>query len=79
MDKEEYDRLFKDVQELEAQTGLKLLTRNESHYRNGDLSEVSWSNNGRTVFRQKDPFTPHSTYFVDMAEWGQIMYRDPTR
>lgn len=42
------------------------------------LSEVSYSNNFNTVFRQSRPFTPETSYWVDEQLWRGIVYRDPT-
>lgn len=79
MTKQEYDQKLKDVQEIEAQTGLTILTRFEHHDENGAISAAGWTCNGRTVFEQSRPFTPETTYRVDEEQWGKIVYADPTR
>lgn len=79
MDKAEYDQKLKDVQEIEAQTGLEILSRKQSYDKDGKLSEVSYSNNFNTVFRQTYPFTLETTYWVDEQLWNGIVYRDPSR
>lgn len=79
MTKDEYDQKLKDVQEIEAQTGLKILTRFEHHAKDGSIHDAGWSWNGFTVFRQTKPFTPETTYWVNEEQWGKIVYSDPTR
>lgn len=79
MTKDEYDRKLKDVQEIEAQTGLQILTRFEYHDKDGAIAEAGFSHNGRTVFRQTWPFTERTEYFVDDRLWSGIVYSDPTR
>lgn len=79
MDKATYDRKLMDVQEIAAQTGLKLLTVNMHYDDDGRMVEATWSNNGQTVFRQRHPFTEHTTYHVDEGLWRRLVYSDPTR
>ena len=80
MTREEYNQKLQDVQEIEAQTGLTILKRVEFHDAEGRLTSAGFSDaGGHTVFRQTDPFTGHTEYFVDEARWGNIVYRDPTR
>lgn len=79
MTKDEYDRMLKDVQEIEAQSGLDILTKFEHIDKDGMIHDAGWSHNGMTVFRQTRPFSPETEYYVDRHEWGKIVYADPTR
>jgi hypothetical protein len=79
MTKDEYDRMLKDVQEIEAQTGLQILTPFQHIDDDGMIHSAGWTHNGLTVFRQTRPFTPETTYYVNESAWGRIVYSDPTR
>jgi hypothetical protein len=79
MTKDEYDQKLKEVQEIEAQTGLDILTSFQHHDNDGSIDSAGFSNQGQTVFRQTKPFTPETTYWVDEYLWRGIVYRDPTR
>ena len=75
MDRAQYNAQLQEVQEIEDQVGYPIL-RPYQYYDGERLAECGYSLHGFTVFRQTNPFTDHSRYFVDESQRRKIIYCD---
>ena len=75
LDRDEYNKMIQTVQEIELAVGFKILEPFVNYGDDGHIHNCGLAtNHGHAVFRQSKPFTDQVEYWVDVREYGKIVY-----